>query len=293
MSFSAMSQQGIQQPDSLSLPADSMSVSLDSLSLPADSVPVMRDSVPVMPDSVIVHPDRDAQPVQPDIRKAKAEVQKAKREVREAKEEMRQVKTEIRKRRRVLQWKSELRFGWGDQLFETLMWHKPTSIITTMPDTWTKTYHENYSYNQHLWIEYQYYYAYWFSLGGLVDLSEVGWNDVTRNGAGIETNVSERKYFYNAVVMPTIRFTYISHPNVHLYSGLGLGMDINGGTEPNSKGNKTEIGLAANITFIGVSANFSRCFFSFDFGGMLALRDKNTIYMAMSRIMSVGFGVRF
>ncbi len=286
MSFSAMSQQGIQQPDSLSLPADSMSVSLDSLPMPADSVPVM-------PDSVIVHPDRDAQPVQPDIRKAKAEVQKAKKEVREAKEEMRQVKTEIRKRRRVLQWKSELRFGWGDQLFETLMWHKPTSIITTMPGTWTKTYHENYSYSQHLWIEYQYYYAYWFSLGGLVDLSEVGWNDVTRNGAGIETNVSERKYFYNAVVMPTIRFTYISHPNVHLYSGLGLGMDINGGTEPNSKGNKTEIGLAANITLIGVSANFSRCFFSLDFGGMLALRDKNTIYMAMSRIMSVGFGVRF
>ena len=206
---------------------------------------------------------------------------------------LQQVKTEIRKRRRVLQWKSELRFGWGDQLFETLMWHKPTSIITTMPDTWTKTYHENYSYSQHLWIEYQYYYAYWFSLGGLVDLSEVGWNDVTRNGAGIETNKSERKYFYNAVVMPTIRFTYISHPNVHLYSGLGLGMDINGGTEPNSKGNKTEIGLAANITLIGVSANFSRCFFSLDFGGMLALRDKNTIYMAMSRIMSVGFGVRF
>lgn len=279
--------------DSISVPADSISLSSDSLSLRADTLPVLPDTVPVVPDSVTVRPDKGNKPLKSDLNKAKEEVLQAKKEMREAKEEVKQVKTEIRKTRRVLQWKNELRFGWGDQLFETLMWHQPTSVITTMPTTWTKTYHENFSYNQHLWIEYQYYFAYWFSLGGMVDLSEVGWTDVTRNGVGIDTEISDRKYFYNAVVMPTIRFTYISHPNVHLYSGLGFGFDINGGTEKNMRGNKTDVGLAVNLTLIGVSADFSRCFFSFDFGGMVALRDKNTIFMALSRMMSVGFGVRF
>lgn len=192
-----------------------------------------------------------------------------------------------------LNWRSELRIGWGDQLFESLMWHNPTAITNTMPATYTQTYHESYRHRQHLWLEYQYRFTHWFSLGGMVDLSEVSWDDVKRNGAGVEVSRDPNHYFYNAVIMPTIRFTYYHHPNVNLYSGIGLGIDINGGTEKNGYGKTTEIGFAINGTVFGVSANYDRWFMTVDFGGLTALRNVNNIYMALSRIINVGVGVRF
>ena len=124
-------------------------------------------------------------------------------------------------------------------------------------------------------------------------MSEVGWDDITRNGAGLETGRSNNHYFYNVVVMPTIRFTYFFHENVNLYSGLGFGMDINGGTETNVHGRRTDVGAALNITVFGVSANYDRWFWTVDFGGMYALKNTNTIFMASSRIINVGLGVRF
>ena len=190
-------------------------------------------------------------------------------------------------------WRSELRIGWGDQLFESLMWHKPTNIATTLPESYRAVYHENYIYTQHIWLEYQYRYNRWFSFGGMVDGSAVLWDDVTRNGKGVEVSRDPKHNFYNIVIMPTVRFTYFHHENVNLYSGLGLGMDINGGSEKNAYGQTTEIGAAVNVTVFGVSANYGRWFWTVDFGGLTALRHTNYIYMAMSRIMNVGLGVRF
>ncbi len=192
-----------------------------------------------------------------------------------------------------LRWHNELRIGWGDQLFESLMWHNPTYIVTTMPESFSKTYHENYRHNQHIWMEYQYFCSHWFSVGAMADVSEVSWSDVTRNGKGVETARSGRKYFYNAVAMPTMRFTYYRHPHACLYSGLGLGLDINGGTEENAAHRKTDMGLALNLTLIGASVNFGRWFMAFDVGGLTSLRDRNTIYMAFSRMMNVSMGIRF
>ena len=189
--------------------------------------------------------------------------------------------------------RNELRIGWGDQLFESLMWHNPTSHISTLPAGFQYTQSENYTHNQHLWVEYQWRFYHWLSFGAMVDLSEVGWDNVTRNGAGVELNRSDRRYFYNMVFMPTLRFTYYHHPYVNLYSGMGLGFDINGGTETNSKGQYTDIGAAINITFIGVSANYNRWFMALDFGSMSALRDINTIFMASSRIINFSLGARF
>lgn len=189
--------------------------------------------------------------------------------------------------------KHELRLGWGDQLFETLMWHRPTNIATTLPETYRAVYHENYLYSQHVWLEYQYRVNDWFSVGGMVDGSGVQWDDVTRNGKGREVSRDPKHNFYNIVMMPTIRFTYFHHEYVNLYSGLGLGMDINGGTEKNAMGNTTEVGAALQITVFGVSANYKQWFWTVDFGGLTALRHANYIYMAASRIMNVGLGVRF
>lgn len=189
--------------------------------------------------------------------------------------------------------RNELRIGWGDQLFETLMWHNPTSIVKTMPTTYSQTYHENYRYYQHLWIEYQWRFAKWFSLGGMVDGSAVQWDDVTRNGQGVVTGRDPGHYFYNIIVMPTIRFTYLHHPNVNLYSGLGIGVDINSGTETNTKGQYTDFGAAVNVTVFGISANYNSWFMAVDFGGMTALKNSQVIYLAASRIINISTGVRF
>ena len=189
--------------------------------------------------------------------------------------------------------RNEIRIGWGDQLFESLMWHNPTYITTTMPTSYEQTYRENFSHNQHIWLEYQWRFKHWFSLGGMIDMSEVGWTDVRRNGAGAELSRSGRKYFYNLVIMPTIRFTYFHHEFVNLYSGIGIGMDINGGTEKDGRGKRTAVGAAINFTVLGISANYERWFWTVDFGGMYALRDANTIFMLSSRMINVGFGARF
>ena len=188
---------------------------------------------------------------------------------------------------------NELRIGWGDQLFETLMWHNPTSIVSKMPETNQYLYHENYKHYQHIWLEYQWRFNNWFGLGAMIDGSGVSWDDVTRNGAGVEQTRDPNHHFFNLVIMPTVRFTYFHHPNVNLYSGLGLGLGINGGTETNAYGKHADIGAAVNVTVFGVSANYDRWFWTVDFGGMTSLKNANAIYMACSRIINVGFGARF
>ena len=189
--------------------------------------------------------------------------------------------------------RNEIRIGWGDQLFETLMWRNPSSYTLTMPTGYRQTYHENHRYHQHLWLEYQRRFCYWFSLGAMVDLSEVGWDNVVRDGRGIEQSRDPKHYFFNCIIMPTIRFTYFHHPYVNLYSGFGIGMDINGGTETNAYGFHNDVGAAINLTVFGVSANYDRWFAAVDLGGMYALKNKNTIFLLSSRMINVSIGARF
>jgi len=192
-----------------------------------------------------------------------------------------------------LNMRHEIRIGWGDQLFESLMWHNPVYRTTTLPESFTKVYHEDYHHDQHIWLEYQWRHKGWFSVGCMADISFVHWDDVTRNGMGKEIARDKGHFFYNLVLMPTIRFTYYHHEFVNLYSGLGIGMDINGGTEVDGMGRHTVVGAAVNFTVFGISANYERWFWTVDFGGMYALRDANTIFMVSSRIINVGFGARF
>ena len=245
----------------------------------------------VQPDSLAVSTDSVRIPL--NVRDAKAELKQARLDVKEAKQELKEAKAEKRHQRQVMEYRNEIRLGWGDQIFETLMWHNPTSYTLTMPTGYRRTYKENYRYHQHLWLEYQHHFNHWFALGAMVDMSEVAWDNVERNGQGIEQNRTKNQYFYNAVIMPTIRFTYYRHPNVNLYSGLGVGMDINGGTETNAKGHHTDIGAAVNITVFGVSAHYKRFFAAVDFGGMYALKNANCIFLASSRILNASIGVKF
>lgn len=187
----------------------------------------------------------------------------------------------------------ELRVGWGDQIFETLAFHQPTSLVTTGSTSQFFNYKENYHYSQHFFAEYQYRLNSWFGAGALLDGSGVTWDGTTRNGLGEEVDRNPGQYFYNIVVMPTIRFTYLHHPYVDLFSSLGAGACINGGTEEDAHGHHTAVAPAFNITLLALSVNYKRFFTTVDFGGMYSLLNANTIFMAKSRMFAVSLGVRF
>ena len=190
--------------------------------------------------------------------------------------------------------RNEIRIGWGDQLFESLVWHNPTYTVTTMPATWTNTTKENYRHHQHLWLEYQYRFSHWFSLGAMMDMSEVGWDNVTRNGTGTILHTGDPQYFYNLVFMPTLRFTWVFHPYVNLYSAAFVGLTINGGTEQDFlTGRHTVLYPAFGLTMLGCRVGGKGWYGTVEWGGLSALRDINSISMASSRIIAVSLAYQF
>ena len=70
--------------------------------------------------------------------------------------------------------KHEVRIGWGDQMFEKLVWQNPQYIISNMPETASYKYKEHYRYSQHWFAEYQWRVNQWFGLGAMVDASGIG-----------------------------------------------------------------------------------------------------------------------
>ena len=190
-------------------------------------------------------------------------------------------------------WNHELRIGWGDQLFESLVWHNPTTVIKSLSPELRFVNEENFRYRQHLWAEYQYSASHWFSVGMKLDMSEVSWVLVTRDGQGQVVSTDNGHYFYNVEIMPVMRFTYFRLDWVNLFLSLGGGLAINGGTEPGPKGNKTVFGWAADVTLLGATFNYKRAFIGLEYGGIYAMQSTNNIFLLKSAMFRASIGVRF
>lgn len=195
-------------------------------------------------------------------------------------------------RERVRQFPHQLRIGWGDQMFETLVWyHQPHSTI--YPESYIGQYEEDFRYVQHWFAEYQYRAKYWFNVGAMVDYSGVLWDKVRRNGKGEELDREADCSFHNIAVMLTMRFTYFHSKYVSLYSGLGAGMNINTGSEVDYLDRHTAVAPALNITALGMNVGNNRWFGAVEFGGLYSLANLNEVYMAGSRMFTVSVGCRF
>ena len=195
-------------------------------------------------------------------------------------------------RERVRQFPHQLRIGWGDQMFETLVWyHQPHPTI--YPESYIGQYEEDFRYVQHWFAEYQYRAKYWFNVGAMVDYSGVLWDKVRRNGKGEELDREENCSFHNIAVMLTMRFTYFHSKYVSLYSGLGAGMNINTGSEVDYLDRHTAVAPALNITALGMNVGNNRWFGAVEFGGLYSLANINEVYMAGSRMFTVSVGCRF
>ncbi len=186
----------------------------------------------------------------------------------------------------------EIRIGWGDMMFEGLIWHE-SPAPNILPEDYTADHNENYRYTQHCFVEYLYHMNYWYSVGGMVDYSGVLWDVVTRNGKGQEVGRQADRIFHNIVLMPIVHFSYFHSEYVSLYSALGLGLNINTGTELDYKGRRTAVAPAANISLLGVRVGKQHFYGAVELGGMISLASTNEVYMLGSRIFTASVGVRF
>ena len=185
-----------------------------------------------------------------------------------------------------------IRIGWGDQMFESLIWREEGHHIG-LPEGGELTSDENFRYTQHCFIEYMYSVNYWYSFGLLADYSGVIWDQVTRNHNGEELKRLKDRSFHNIALVPTIRFSYLHHDYVSLYSALGLGVNINTGTELDYKDRYTVASPVLNITLLGVRVGHGRWYGSVEVGGMTAFNSPDELYMLGSRIFTAAIGVRF
>lgn len=184
-----------------------------------------------------------------------------------------------------------LRVGWGDQLFETLIW-RDLGHQNDLPQDYEAKYDENFRYTQHWFVEYLYRLNYRYSFGLLMDYSGVVWDNVLRNGKGEELGREANREFHNIAIVSTVRFSYKRYEYVSLYSAIGAGLNINTGTETDYKGRETVVAPAINITLLGVSVGKGRWYGALELGGMLSFNSAEEVYMLGSRIMTASVGVR-
>lgn len=186
----------------------------------------------------------------------------------------------------------QLRIGWGDQLFESLVWYDQQHS-TIYPESYVEEYVEDFRYVQHWFAEYQYRCRYWFNVGAMVDYSGVLWDKVRRNGKGEEISREKNCNFHNIAIMLTMRLTYMHSKYVSLYSGLGAGLNINTGSELDYQDRYTACAPALNITVLGMSVGNEQWFGAVEFGGLYSLMNIYEIYMAGSRMFTMSVGCRF
>lgn len=187
----------------------------------------------------------------------------------------------------------ELSLGVGDQLFENLVWQNPQFIVDNMGDDWSSVYRERYRYSQHWFFDYYYNMSERLALGVRADFSACLWDEVLRSGSGSEISREADCFFMNISLLPKARWSWYHSPALLVYSALGIGLNINTGTEADAYGKKTACGLAADLTLAGVQYSFSHWYAFGELGGLTSLKDKNTIYMLGSRIISLGVGLKF
>ena len=127
----------------------------------------------------------------------------------------------------------------------------------------------------------------------MIDYSGVVWDKVNRNGLGKEVSREKNCNFHNIAIMATARFTYMHTKYVSLHSGLGVGLNINTGSEIDYRGRKTALAPALNLTILGMSVGNEKWFGAVEFGGLYSLMNIHEVYLAGSRMFTLSVGCRF
>ena len=176
---------------------------------------------------------------------------------------------------------NEFRIGWGDMMFETAVFH-------------ADHYTGNYRYTGHLFTTYQHRFLPWLSAGLCFDYEHVLWQKSIDKIPFTKSTTDQRVNadFFNLCFIPQVRFTYYWSKYVNLYSGLGCGLLINGGSERNFRGQKTAFSPVLEITALGVQVGNDHWFGTIELGGLNAMSSLVDFYMLASRLFSASVGYR-
>lgn len=180
---------------------------------------------------------------------------------------------------------NEIRVGYGDPLFETMVWHDSPRL-----DYGEETH--NYRFSGHIVAEYQHRCNTWFGYGLQFDYQQVWWDHWTRPD-GKTVVIEKDRSFYDISLIPTIRFTFLHTEWVNMYCGLGAGLLINGGTEKDMYGRQVACAPVINFNWLGISVGRDMFFGALELGSMVSLTNSNNIYMLGSRLLTATVGVRF
>ena len=157
----------------------------------------------------------------------------------------------------------QVRLGWGDMLFETLVFHPGTTLGDVQ-----KT---DFGFTGHIFGEYRYRLNKTISVGAQVDFEGIFWKE---NGAPVNN--------YNLIAMPTVRFIYFERPWVSLYSGIGFGAIV---AFDNAGGR--EFAPAGDLNFLSVQVGKGHWSGTLSLGFLNAIKNANRVYMVGSRLLSV------
>lgn len=188
----------------------------------------------------------------------------------------------------------EVRLGVGDMLFETMIWHNQVhKSYAGSPAEILYPEKRGYRFLPHISGEYSYHLLPWMSLGCALDFQQTYWRTEYFNSADDRVKESVKENFFNLCILPTIRFNYFRREHVGLYSALAVGMDINGGTEKNGRGQKTVVGAALDLRPIGVIFGAEHYWGYVELGCLNALKSKDEMFLLCSEIVRIGLSYKF
>lgn len=193
-----------------------------------------------------------------------------------------------------VEFRNEVRIGIGDNGFEkTFFGNSVHMSYVDRPESATYLEKQNHKYVPHVFAEYDYNLLPWLSLGGQIDFSGFSWDNQYYRGGSDTIVKSEEQNCYNIVIQGICRFNWLRRKHFMLYSGIGLGMDINTGTEVDPYGKKTIPGIAVSPILLGLRGGAGHWFGALEFGGINALKDPSQLLLVGARTLSLSAGYKF
>ena len=190
--------------------------------------------------------------------------------------------------------KNEVRVGWGDPLFETLMYHNSVHYVyQNLPETMTFTEKSGFRYSGHFFAEYQRRLSRVWSVGCKVDWEKVSWNTSTYKGGSETVVASSKQYFCNFSITPGVRVNWLNRSHFGMYSQLGVGLAVNSGSESDYLGRTKIVAPAFDLCAVGAHYDYGHWTAAAEIGGLTAFNSGYEVLMVLSRMFSISVGYKF
>ena len=186
----------------------------------------------------------------------------------------------------------QVRIGWGDMLFETLVFtasptHQFVNPSELSPD-YTYSEKDHFGYTGHFFAGYQYRLNKVMAVGAQVDFEGIFWQETSYDRFHTPLAATTHSRNYNLTVLPEMRFYCFSGRWINIYAGVGAGTLFAFDTAGN-----TALTPALNLNPLGIQVGYDHWWGGVELGFMAALSGGNQIYMLGSRLVSVSLNYRW